>query len=391
MITRNLGKSGISVSAVGLGCMGLSEFYGPPVQESDAITLLHRAIDMGVTHFDTAEIYGQGRNEQLLGTAFAGRWDRIVLATKFGPQRDPATGALVGVDGSPANVRSSCEKSLQRLGAEKIDLYYLHRVDTATPIEETVGEMAKLVQEGKIRAIGLSEASATTIERANSVHPVAALQTEYSIFSRDIERDILPTCVALGISLVAYCPLGRGMLTGRLQLGERAAYRRDGFPGPDAASISARAISSPTSSWWRPSRESPPEGDALRPRSLWPGYWAGGIMSSPFPAPPGSPISRPTWGRRTTRLAKKTSGCSTNWQGRCSGTDTLLKEWRQSTNNTAEFRRKDARNLQALCSSTRNWTARGLAACEARSASERTVTGCPLECTLMRTHKETLL
>jgi aryl-alcohol dehydrogenase-like predicted oxidoreductase len=195
--------------------MGLSEFYGEPAQESEAIHLLHRAVDLGVTHFDTAEIYGQGRNEQLLGTAFAGRWDEIVLATKFGPQRDPATGALVGVDGSPANVRTSCEKSLQRLGAEKIDLYYLHRVDPATRIEDTVGEMAKLVQEGKIRAVGLSEASAKTIRRANAVHPVAAVQTEYSIFSRDIEQEILPTCVELGISLVAYSPLGRGMLTGR--------------------------------------------------------------------------------------------------------------------------------------------------------------------------------
>jgi aryl-alcohol dehydrogenase-like predicted oxidoreductase len=195
--------------------MGLSEFYGEPTQESEAINLLRRAIDLGITHFDTAEIYGQGHNEQLLGKAFAGRWGQIVLATKFGPQRDPATGAFLGVDGSPANVRNSCERSLKRLGSEKIDLYYLHRVDPATPIEDTVGEMAKLVQEGKIRAVGLSEASAKTIKRAHAVHPIAALQTEYSIFSRDIEKDILPTCVELGISLVAYSPLGRGMLTGR--------------------------------------------------------------------------------------------------------------------------------------------------------------------------------
>ena len=215
MLSRNLGQSGISVSAIGLGCMGLSEFYGEPTQESEAINLLHRAVDLGITHFDTAEIYGQGQNEHLLGKAFAGRWNQIVLATKFGPQRDPVTGAFVGVDGSPANVRSSCEKSLTRLGVEKIDLYYLHRVDPATPIEDTVGEMAKLVQEGKIGAVGLSEASAKTIARANAVHPIAALQTEYSIFSRDIDKDILPTCVDLGISLVAYSPLGRGMLTGR--------------------------------------------------------------------------------------------------------------------------------------------------------------------------------
>jgi aryl-alcohol dehydrogenase-like predicted oxidoreductase len=195
--------------------MGLSEFYGEPTQESEATHLLHRAVDLGITHFDTAEIYGQGRNEELLGRAFAGRWDQVVLATKFGPQRDPATGAFVGVDGSPANVRDSCEKSLKRLGAEKIDLYYLHRVDPATPIEDTVGEMAKLVQEGKIGVVGLSEASAKTTRRAHAVHPIAALQTEYSIFSRDIEKDILPTCVELCISLVAYSPLGRGMLTGR--------------------------------------------------------------------------------------------------------------------------------------------------------------------------------
>ncbi len=229
MLSRNLGQSGISVSAIGLGCMGLSEFYGPPAQESDAINLLHRAVDLGITHFDTAEIYGQGRNEALIGRAFAGRWHQIVLATKFGPQRDPDTGALVGVDGSPASVRASCEKSLQRLGTDKIDLYYLHRVDTATPIEDTVGEMARLVQEGKIAAIGLSEASAETIARANTVHPIAALQTEYSIFSRDIEQDILPTCVDLGISLVAYSPLGRGMLTGRYTKADDRPTSEDDF------------------------------------------------------------------------------------------------------------------------------------------------------------------
>ncbi|THB74131.1 MAG: aldo/keto reductase [Desulfobacteraceae bacterium] len=215
MLPRNLGQSGMSVSAIGLGCMGLSEFYGEPMKEPEAIKLLHQAMDLGVTHFDTAELYGVGHNEQLLGKAFANRWDQIVLATKFGPQRDPDTGAFLGLDGSPANVRNSCEKSLQRLSTERIDLYYLHRVDPATPIEDTVGEMARLIQEGKIRAIGLSEASAQTIERAHAVHPVTALQTEYSIFSRDVENEILPACTARGISLVAYSPLGRGMLTGR--------------------------------------------------------------------------------------------------------------------------------------------------------------------------------
>jgi len=228
MLLRNLGKTGMSVSVIGLGCMGLSEFYGPPAQESEAIYLLHRAVDLGVTHFDTAEIYGQGRNEQLLGKAFAGRRGQIVLATKFGPQRDPATGGFTGVDGSPASVRRSCEKSLKRLGMDKIDLYYLHRMDPSTPIEETVSEMAKLVKEGKIGAIGLSEASAETIKRANAVYPIAALQTEYSIFSRDVEKDILPACVELGISLVAYSPLGRGMLTGRYaSAGERPTGETD--------------------------------------------------------------------------------------------------------------------------------------------------------------------
>jgi aryl-alcohol dehydrogenase-like predicted oxidoreductase len=228
MFSRNLGHSGISVSAIGLGCMGLSEFYGAPTDESDAHELLHRAIDLGVNHFDTAEIYGQGRNEELVGKAFAGRWDQVVLATKFGPQRDPKTGAFVGIDGSPASVRQSCEMSLKRLASERIDLYYLHRVDPSTNIEDTVAEMAKLVQEGKIRAIGLSEASAKTLKRAHEVHPVAALQTEYSIFSRDIEKEILPTCLELGISLVAYSPLGRGMLTGRyLSSGDRPTEQAD--------------------------------------------------------------------------------------------------------------------------------------------------------------------
>ncbi|MGE4299202.1 MAG: aldo/keto reductase [Desulfovibrionaceae bacterium] len=228
METRQLGKSGCAVSAIGLGCMGLSEFYGPPARESEAIALLHQAVDLGVTHFDTAEMYGLGRNEALLGKAFAGRWEQVVLATKFGPQRDPATGAFLGIDGSPATVRASCEKSLRRLGADRIDLYYLHRVDTSTPIEDTVGEMARLVEEGKIGAVGLSEASARTIRRANAVHPVAALQTEYSIFSRDVERDILPTCLELGVSLVAYSPLGRGMLTGRYaSAGERPTGEAD--------------------------------------------------------------------------------------------------------------------------------------------------------------------
>jgi aryl-alcohol dehydrogenase-like predicted oxidoreductase len=216
---RTLGKSGIEISTIGLGCMGLSEFYGPPTEERDAIALLHKAVDLGVDHFDTAEMYGMGHNESLLGKAFDGRWGDITFATKFGPLRDPETGAFTGVDGSRANVRRAVEGSLKRLGADTIDLYYLHRVDPDTPIEETVAAIAELVQEGKVRTLGLSEASAETLRRACEVHPITALQTEYSITSRDVEADILPACVELGVSLVAYSPLGRGLLTGRYQSG----------------------------------------------------------------------------------------------------------------------------------------------------------------------------
>ncbi len=212
--TRTLGRSGIDVSTLGLGCMGLSEFYGPPTPEPEAIRLIHEAMERGVTHLDTAEMYGMGHNERLVGMAIAGRRDRVVLATKFGPMR-ASDGTRLGVDGSPANVRRASEGSLQRLGTDHVDLYYLHRMDPDTPIEDTVGEMARLVEEGKVRALGLSEASAETLRRAHAVHPITALQTEYSLFSRDIEDEILPTCVELGVTLVAYSPLGRGLLTGR--------------------------------------------------------------------------------------------------------------------------------------------------------------------------------
>lgn len=214
-VTRTLGRSNLHVSSVGLGCMGLSEFYGAPVPDDDGVRLLHEAVDRGVTHFDTAEIYGIGRNESLVGKALADRRDGLVIATKFGPRRDP--GAPRGVDGSPANVKRASEGSLSRLGLDHIDLYYLHRVDPDTPIEETVGAMARLVEEGKVRALGLSEASAETLRRAHAVHPITALQTEYSLFSRDVEEGILPTCRELGVTLVAYSPLGRGLLTGRWQ------------------------------------------------------------------------------------------------------------------------------------------------------------------------------
>jgi aryl-alcohol dehydrogenase-like predicted oxidoreductase len=218
MHRRTLGNTGRALPTIGLGCMGLSEFYGPPMERSAAIQLLHEAVELGVEHFDTAEMYGVGcANERLLGEAFADRRDRVFIATKFGPRRDLETGAFTGLDGSPANCRRAIEGSLQRLRTDHIDLYYLHRVDPTVPIEDTVGAMAQLVAEGKVGAIGLSEASGATIRRAAKVHPIAAVQSEYSIFSRDIEADVIPACVEVGASLVAYSPLGRGILTGRFK------------------------------------------------------------------------------------------------------------------------------------------------------------------------------
>lgn len=214
MAQKQLGQTNIMLNQIGLGCMGLSEFYGPPTEESAAIKLLHEAIDLGVNHFDTAEAYGVGRNESLLGRAFNDRRDKVRIATKFGFLRDPDTGAPLGLDGSPENCRKAAEGSLRRLQTDHIDLYYLHRVDPNTPIEETVTEMAKLVAEGKVGALGLSEVSGETLRRAQAIHPITAVQSEYSIFSREIEQDGLPVCKETGTSLVAYSPLGRGMLTG---------------------------------------------------------------------------------------------------------------------------------------------------------------------------------
>lgn len=218
MQKRTLGKTGRELPTIGLGCMGLSEFSGPPTEQNAAIRLLHEAIELGVEHFDTAEMYGIGSaNESLLGEAFADRRDRVFIATKFGPIRNIKTGEFAGLDGSRANCRRAVEGSLQRLCTDVIDLYYLHRVDPATSIEETVAAMTELVAEGKVRAIGLSEASGDTIRRAAKIHPIAAVQSEYSIFSRDIEADVIPACLEVGATLVAYSPLGRGMLTGRFK------------------------------------------------------------------------------------------------------------------------------------------------------------------------------
>jgi aryl-alcohol dehydrogenase-like predicted oxidoreductase len=214
MEQRQLGTSGLTVSALGLGCMGMSAFYGE-TDTDESIATLHRAIELGITFFDTAELYGPFDNEELLGRAFAGRRDEVVIATKFGvkPKADGPAGR--SLDGTAENVRQSLEGSLKRLGTDHVDLYYQHRMDPDTPIEETVGALAELVQEGKIRHIGLSEAAADTIRRAHAVHPVAAVQFEYSLFSRDVEDEVLPTLRELGIGLVAYSPLGRGFLSGR--------------------------------------------------------------------------------------------------------------------------------------------------------------------------------
>jgi aryl-alcohol dehydrogenase-like predicted oxidoreductase len=215
METRKLGSQRLEVSELGLGCMGMSEFYGT-ADEGEAIATIHRAIELGVTFLDTADVYGPFTNEELVGKAIAGRRDEFVVATKFGNVRGEQ-GELLGIDGSAEYVRSACEGSLRRLGVETIDLYYQHRVDVETPIEETVGAMADLVQEGKVRYLGLSEAASDTIRRAHAVHPICALQTEYSLWSRDPEAEILPTVRELGIGFVAYAPLGRGFLTGRIR------------------------------------------------------------------------------------------------------------------------------------------------------------------------------
>ena len=229
MEKRSLGTRGLTVSAQGLGCMGMSEFYGS-TDDKESLATIDRALELGIDFLDTADVYGPYKNEELVGKAIKGRRDKFIIATKFGIVRDPNNAAARGVSGKPEYVRKCCEASLKRLGIETIDLYYQHRVDPETPIEETVGAMAELVKEGKVRHLGLSEAGAQTIRRAAKVHPIAALQSEYSLWTREPESEILPTCRDLGIGLVAYSPLGRGFLTGQIKKFEdleQGDYRRN--------------------------------------------------------------------------------------------------------------------------------------------------------------------
>jgi aryl-alcohol dehydrogenase-like predicted oxidoreductase len=216
MRIKHLGSQGLTASEIGLGCMGMSDFYGSR-NDDESIRTLHRALELGINFWDTSDMYGPYHNEELLGKALKGKRDKVTLATKFGIVRDPSDPMKRGFNGKPEYVRSACDASLKRLGVDVIDLYYLHRVDPATPIEETIGAMADLVRAGKVKGIGLSEASGSTVQRAHKVHPVTALQTEYSLWTRDPEDEVLELCKTLGIAFVAYSPLGRGFLTGQIK------------------------------------------------------------------------------------------------------------------------------------------------------------------------------
>ena len=286
-----LGSQGLTVSRQGLGCMGMSEFYGA-TDDTESVATIHRALELGVTLLDTADIYGPATNEELVGRAIAGRRDQVVLATKFGIVRDPANPAARGINGRPEYVRQACEASLRRLGIDHIDLYYQHRVDPATPIEETVGAMAELVRAGKVRYLGLSEASAATIRRAHAVHPITALQTEYSLWARDLEAEILPTVRELGIGFVAYRPLGRGFLTG--SLGNMDELDAERLPAQPAAAARRQPGRQPGHR-----RADPGAGRGARrdrrPSWRWPGCATRATTSCRSPAPSGAPTWSRTW------------------------------------------------------------------------------------------------
>ncbi len=288
---KHISLGGLDVSRIGLGTMAMSGYYlDASSSEAESIRTIHRALELGVTHIDTAEIYGPYANEELVGRALAGRRDDVVLATKFGFVSHAGEGPGV-LDRSPANIRTAVEGSLKRLGTDRIDLYYQHRVDPDTPIEETVGALAELVAEGKVLHIGLSEAGPETIRRAHAVHPIAALQTEYSLWTRDPEAELLPLLRELGIGFVPYSPLGHGFLTGTIRSPERAQRRRLAQDQPALHRGQPRA--EPRASSTR-SRPSPPRSTPHRRRSRWPGCSLRATTSPRSPAPSASPASRRT-------------------------------------------------------------------------------------------------